>query len=69
MALGEPEFFGSLEHPARQLIDRMGSCVLGFDAAAVTGGAMETEIKRVVQVIEQYPETGRRVFQRAASRP
>jgi hypothetical protein len=33
VALQEPEFFGSLEHPARQLIDRMGSCVLGFDAA------------------------------------
>jgi hypothetical protein len=24
VALAEPEFFGSLEHPARQLIDRMG---------------------------------------------
>jgi hypothetical protein len=63
VAISEPEFFGSLEHPARQLIDRMGSCVLGFDAAAISGSALETEIKRVVQVIEQYPETGRRVFQ------
>ncbi|CAN5542494.1 hypothetical protein BH11PSE7_BH11PSE7_34420 [soil metagenome] len=63
VALSEPEFFGTLQHPARQLIDRMGSCVMGFDASAITGGAMEQEIKRVVQVIEQYPETGRRVFQ------
>ena len=63
VAIAEPEFFGSLEHPARQLIDRMGSCVMGFDAAAIGGSALETEIKRVVQVIEQYPETGRRVFQ------
>jgi hypothetical protein len=63
VALQEPEFFGSLEHPARQLIDRMGSCVLGFDSAAISGSALETEIRRVVQVIEQYPETGRRVFQ------
>ncbi|RYG12957.1 MAG: DUF1631 family protein, partial [Burkholderiales bacterium] len=63
VALAEPEFFGTLEHPARQLIDRMGSCVMGFDASAIGGGAMEVEIKRVVQVIEQYPETGRRVFQ------
>jgi hypothetical protein len=63
VAIAEPEFFGSLEHPARQLIDRMGSCVMGFDATAITGTALETEIKRVVQVIEQYPETGRRVFQ------
>ena len=62
VALSEPEFFGSLQHPARRLIDRMGSSVLGFDAD-VSGGAMELEIKRVVQVIEQYPETGRRVFQ------
>lgn len=63
VALAEPEFFGSLEHPARQLIDRMGSCVLGFDSTDISGSALETEIRRVVQVIEQYPETGRRVFQ------
>jgi Protein of unknown function (DUF1631) len=62
LALAEPEFFGSLQHPARRLIDRMGSCVLGFEAD-VSSAALETEIKRVVQVIEQYPETGRRVFQ------
>lgn len=63
VALAEPEFFSNLNHPARQLIDRMGSCVLGFDASAISGGALESEIRRVVQVIEQYPETGRRVFQ------
>ena len=63
LALAEPEFFNTLQHPARQLIDRMGSCVLGFDASGVQGAAMEAEIRRVVQVIEQYPETGRRVFQ------
>ena len=62
VAIAEPEFFSSLEHPARQLIDRMGSCVLGFDVT-VTGSVLESEIRRVVQVIEQYPETGRRVFQ------
>ena len=63
VALDEPEFFGTLQHPARQLIDRMGSCVMGFDASGVQGSAMEAEIRRVVQVIEQYPETGRKVFQ------
>ena len=62
VAIAEPEFFGSLEHPARQLIDRMGSCALGFDVT-VAGDVLESEIKRIVQVIEQYPETGRRVFQ------
>jgi hypothetical protein len=63
VALEDPEFFGTLQHPARQLIDRMGSCVLGFDAAAISGSTLETEIRRVVQTIEQYPETGARVFQ------
>ena len=62
VAIAEPDFFGSLQHPARLLIDRMGSCVLGFDSG-ITGSAMGVEIKRMVQVIEQYPETGRRVFQ------
>ena len=62
VAVAEPEFFSSLQHPARQLIDRMGSCALGFNVT-VAGSVLELEIKRVVQVIEQYPETGRRVFQ------
>ena len=62
VAISEAEFFGSLQHPARQLIDRMGSCVLGFDAG-ISGSAMEIEIRRIVQVIEQYPETGSRVFE------
>jgi hypothetical protein len=63
VALAEPEFFGTLQHPARNLIDHMGACVLGFDSAAIGGSALESEIRRVVQVIEQYPDTGRRVFQ------
>jgi hypothetical protein len=63
VALAEPEFFSNLDHPARKLIDRMGACVLGFDATSINGSALEVEIRRVVQVIEQYPETGRRVFQ------
>ncbi len=63
VALAEPAFFNDMEHPARQLIDRMGACVLGFEAAALNGTALESEVKRVVQVIEQYPETGSRVFQ------
>jgi hypothetical protein len=65
LALAEPDFFSSQHHPARRLIDRMGSCALGFapDANQVTGQALENEIRRIVQVIEQYPETGRRVFE------
>jgi hypothetical protein len=46
------------------LIDRMGSVVLGFDGASMGGGSeLENEVKRVVQTIEQYPETGKRVFE------
>lgn len=62
VALAEPEFFSALQHPAHRLIDRLGSCVLGFESN-VGSVALEAEIKRVVQVIEQYPETGRKVFQ------
>jgi len=64
LALANPAFFNRPEHPARQLIDHMGSCVLGFDASAINSEDLEAEIKRVVQVIEQYPETGERVYQR-----
>ena len=64
VAVGEPDFFATVDHPARRLIDRMGSCVMGFDASArAVGDALEKEIKRVVQVVEAYPDTGRRVFQ------
>ncbi len=62
LALEEPEFFESLDHPARKLIDHLGSCVLGF-AGDTTSEELEQEVKRIVQVIEQYPETGKRVFE------
>lgn len=61
-ALSDPTFLSSEAHPARVLIDRMGACVLGFDPT-VPLVDLEAEIKRIVQVIEQYPETGRRVFE------
>ena len=64
VAVGEPDFFATIDHPARRLIDRMGACVMGFDTSArAVGDALEKEIKRVVQVVEAYPDTGRRVFQ------
>ncbi len=64
VAVSEPDFFATVDHPARRLIDRMGACVMGFDTAAQgVGGALEKEIKRIVQVVEAYPDTGRRVFQ------
>ncbi len=64
VAVGEPDFFATIDHPARRLIDRMGGCVMGFDSKTRQGGdVIELEIKRVVQVVEAYPDTGRRVFQ------
>jgi len=36
---------------------------MGFEASVINGSALEMEIKRIVQVIEQYPETGKKVFQ------
>ncbi|WP_088282417.1 DUF1631 family protein [Ideonella sp. A 288] len=64
VAVSEPDFFATIDHPARRLIDRMGACVMGFDdTARAVGDALEKEIKRIVQVVEAYPDTGRRVFQ------
>ena len=64
VAVMEPDFFATTDHPARRLIDRMGACVMGFDSSAqAVGQALEKEIKRIVQVVEAYPDTGRRVFQ------
>jgi len=64
VAVSEPDFFATVDHPARRLIDRMGACVMGFDASGrAVADLLEKEIKRVVQVVEAYPDTGRRVFQ------
>ena len=64
VAISEPDFFATTDHPARRLIDRMGACVMGFDVSSRTvGDALDKEIKRIVQVVEAYPDTGRRVFQ------
>lgn len=64
VAIAEPDFFSTTEHPARRLIDRMGACVMGFEGDnEPVGGALEAEVKRVVQVVEAFPDTGRRVFQ------
>jgi hypothetical protein len=65
VAVTEPDFFATIDHPARRLIDRMGACVMGFDSSSSqnSGEALAKEVKRVVQVVEAYPDTGRRVFQ------
>jgi hypothetical protein len=62
VAVSEPDFFATIDHPARRLIDRMGACVMGFEVGGTVGDSLEREIKRIVQVVEAYPDTGRRVF-------
>jgi hypothetical protein len=62
LALESPSFFHEVQHPARKLIDHMGSCVMGFDGSIIDSAALEAEIKRIVQVVEQYPDSGDRVY-------
>lgn len=62
IALNDPDFFTAEEHPTRQLIDRMGGCAMGLDAASVPTDPLESEIQRIVRIIEQYPDIGGRVF-------
>ena len=64
IALEDTGFLTNTGHPARLLIDRMGSCVMGFDSTGVHSAALEAEIRRMVQVIEQYPESGIKVYEK-----
>ena len=34
VAVSEPDFFDTVEHPARELIDRMGAGVMGFELSS-----------------------------------
>lgn len=63
IALTDTTFFNDKAHPVRRLIDRMGSAAMGFEGANFQGSALEMELSRIVQTIEQYPETGIKVFQ------
>ena len=63
VAVSEPDFFATIDHPARRLIDRMGACVW----ASTLGNAelrrgLSKEVKRGAGG-RGYPDTGRRVFQ------
>jgi hypothetical protein len=63
VAMQNLEFFNSVDHPARKLIDRMGTCVLGMDPLSSQYAHTENEIARIVQMIEQFPEVGLKVFE------
>jgi Protein of unknown function (DUF1631) len=62
IALHEPHFFESLKHPARKLLDRMGACVLGLDPSSIARSNLEAEIRRIVTVVEHYPDTGNKIY-------
>ena len=63
VAVSEPDFFATVDHPARRLIDRMGACVMGSMRPRAPSATHWKGDQRVVQVVEAYPDTGRRVFQ------
>lgn len=63
IALADADFFTHEDHPARRLIDRMGACVMGFEGVGwASDPSLVAEIRRIVQVVEAFPETGVRVF-------
>lgn len=64
-ALSDPDSFRDQTHPARRLLARFGSSAMGFGGGTLPCGALEQEIKRLVLLIEQYPEVGTRVYEQA----
>ncbi len=64
-ALTDPDSFREQTHPARRLLARFGSSAMGFSGDTLPCGALEQEIKRLVLLIEQYPEVGTRVYEQA----
>lgn len=64
-ALTDPDSFQDQKHPARRLLANFGSSAMGFGGGVLPCGALEQEIKRLVLLIEQYPDTGRQVYEQA----
>lgn len=62
VAMQDKDFFGTLEHPARKLIDRMGSVVLGLTGGSGEDEAIFAQVRGAVQVIEAYPDAGAQAF-------
>jgi hypothetical protein len=50
-ALMTPDMLRQTEHPARQLVNRMGSAAVALDPATPAGKSVEGEIKRVVDKV------------------
>lgn len=64
-ALANPDSFQDQAHPARRLLAHFGSCAMGFAGSFLPCGALEQEIKRLVLLIEQYPDVGTRIYEQA----
>ena len=65
VAMQDKDFFGTLEHPARKLIDRMGAVVLGISGGSGDDEAIFAQVRSAVQVIEAYPDAGAQAFSSA----
>lgn len=64
-ALADPDSFQDQKHPARRLLASFGASAMGFGGGVLPCGALEQEIKRLVLLIEQYPDVGTRVYEQA----
>lgn len=64
-ALSDPDSFQDQKHPARRLLARFGASAMGFGGGVLPCGALEQEIKRLVLLIEQYPDVGTQVYEQA----
>jgi hypothetical protein len=64
-ALANPDSFEDQAHPARRLLAHFGSCAMGFAGSVLPCGALEQEIKRLVLLIEQYPDVGTQIYEQA----
>lgn len=65
LATADPKGFQSENHPARRLIYILGEYALGQGAQVLPCGSLEQEIQRLVLLIENAPQAGRQVFERA----
>ena len=64
VAVAEPWRFAQADHPARRLIDRLGSCALDLRAGDTAAEeSLAIELRRIVEVVEAYPDAGRRAFE------
>lgn len=63
VALMDADFFASGHHPARQLIDRLGSTAVGWEPYGDENVSYKKEVERVVQQVLERFDNDTRVFE------